>query len=172
MADLAVSVAPDSAPAERAATMAFATMSGVMATAAIVPQAIEEPGEIIAMPSAFPSAKHQTSTHHHRWPTHSVVLHDPLPTNPTLIPCSTTQPPVTMPGHLVRVACTLAQSRFSISAGSPITSSRRAKGVNPHTLFGGSVTPVLCRSGQLALSPCGRSCSRPRVCLKVIDEGE
>jgi hypothetical protein len=38
MADLAVSVAPATAPAERAATIALWTISGVMATAAIVPQ--------------------------------------------------------------------------------------------------------------------------------------
>ena len=47
MANLAVSVAPATAPAERAATKAFATMSGVMA-AAIVPQVTRE-GEKITV---------------------------------------------------------------------------------------------------------------------------
>jgi hypothetical protein len=42
MADFAVSVAPATTPVERAAMMAFATISGVMATAAILPQTMEE----------------------------------------------------------------------------------------------------------------------------------
>jgi hypothetical protein len=46
MADLAVSVAPATAPAEIAATIALVTISGVMATAAIVPQTTGDGVEI------------------------------------------------------------------------------------------------------------------------------